>query len=100
MVMSGEDVKFVENYSIKVIASNCNTEAAKDTSLPSNTYLIKSKKDDEEWYDIVMGLSCDIFDAYYDRFGDVIQSMEWTDGRRNPKLWGVKPKESKKKNGK
>jgi hypothetical protein len=97
MTFTGDDIKIIESYGIKVLANNCQANAAKDKSLPSTTYLVRCQQEDAIWYDIVMGSQYDIFDAYYDTFGDVIKSMKWTEGRINPKLWGIKPKSEKKK---
>jgi len=40
-----------------------------------------------------------VFDAYYDKFGrDVVQSITYTQGRINPKLYGAtKPDDVKRK---
>ncbi len=98
MVLSSTDIqKFKDTYSIIVIASNCSTDAAKDSTLPRDAYLVKCVNSEEVWYDIVMGLKPDIFDAYYDTFGNVIKDITWTDGKVNSKLWGNKPKPTAKK---
>jgi hypothetical protein len=34
---------------------------------------------------------------YWDKYREGLQSIKWTDGRVNPKLWGIAPKEAKKK---
>tara|TARA_S200002703_G_scaffold78016_1_gene67195 strand:- start:1016 stop:1312 length:297 start_codon:yes stop_codon:yes gene_type:complete len=94
MVLSSSDVKtFKEKYTVTVIHTNCEPAAAKDKSLPRNSYLVKCENSEEVWYDIVMGSNSDVFDAYYDTFGNVIKLMDWTDGNVLPKLWGnTKPK--------
>lgn len=98
MVLAGEDIQFLQTYGIKILISNCEPSAAKDKSLPRNTYLVKCVNEDDQWYDIVMGCRFDIFDAYYDRFGNVIKKMSWTEGTINPKMWGEpKPKVETKK---
>lgn len=98
MVLSTSDVKkFKDKYQVNVLHTNCDVSASEDKNLPRNSYLVTCENEGEVWYDIVMGLSADIFDAYYDTFGDVIRKLSWTSGTINPKLWGVKPKESNKK---
>lgn len=99
-VLKTEDVaRFRSKYGVTVIHINCDPTSAKDKSLPTNSYLVKLQDEDGEWFDIVMGSRSDIFDAYYDSFGHCMKRMEWTDGTRNPKLWGEinKPKGKKKK---
>lgn len=98
MVLSTADVSnFKENYGVTVIHTNCQPISAKDRTLPRNSYLLLLQKDEEVWYDIVMGTRSAIFDAYYDLFGDVMKRMEWTEGTINPRIWGSQPKESKKR---
>ncbi len=79
-----------------VIQTNCTPEAAKDKSLPRDTYLVTYGDDGVEKYDIVQGLKLDIFDQYWDKYRD-FRGMEWTEGTVNPKMWGYSPKENKKK---
>lgn len=96
MVLSSPQVQtFKQTYSVIVIHTNCELSAADDSSLPRNSYLVKCDKDGDLWYDIVMGLKPDIFDAYYDTFGNVIKDICWTNGKIHPKLWGNKKKKSK-----
>lgn len=98
MTLSTEDVKlFRSKYGVTVIHANCDPDAAEDKSLPSNSYLVTLHQEDEHWCDIVMGPASDIFDAYYDSFGGVVKSMGWTQGTRNPKLWGESNKTKSKK---
>jgi hypothetical protein len=97
MNLSTADVnQFKKVYSVIVIVTNCEPSAAKDKTLPRNSYLIKCEKEETLWYDIVMGFQVDIFNAYYDKYGDVIKSMTWTEGSILPKLWGYQQKESSK----
>lgn len=88
---------FRQKYGITVIATNVSEEAAKDKSLPVDSYLLTLESDGEVWKDIVKGIKVKIFDAYYDTFGHCMKSMEYTDGTISAKLWGIKAKESKKK---
>ncbi len=98
MVLSSSDIqKFKDTYSVIVIAANCSADASEDNTLPRNSYLVKCVNPEEVWYDIVMGLKPDIFDAYYDTYGDVVKNIAWTNGKVNPKLWGNKPKPTSKK---
>ena len=100
MTFNSEQIKRLENYMIKIIVQNCTPEAAKDPSLPRDSYLLRLDNGEDQWYDVVRGLQGNIFDAYYDTFGHCIQSMEWTDGKIPAKLWSNMqdgPSEAKKK---
>tara|TARA_Y100001970_G_scaffold10621_1_gene12514 strand:- start:216 stop:533 length:318 start_codon:yes stop_codon:yes gene_type:complete len=85
-----------------IIKTGCSPDAADDKTLPTNAYLLELKKDDETWFDIVMGESVGIFDTYYDMFGNVMQKMSYTKGTRSPATFNnplspLKPRPKKKK---
>ena len=88
---------FKQKYGITVIATNVSEEAAKDKSLPVDSYLLTLESDGEVWKDIVKGVKVKIFDAYYDTFNYCMKNMVYTDGTISAKLWGIKSKETKKK---
>lgn len=81
---------------INIISPNCDPSAAKDSSLPRDSYLVTYGDTSEQKYDIVQGLQSDIFDHYWDKYRDV-RGIKWTDGKVNPKMWGYVPNEKKKK---
>ena len=81
---------------INIIHTNCDPSAAQDNSLPRDSYLVTYGDDAEESYDVVQGLQSDIFDHYWDKYRDV-RGMKWTDGKANPKMWGYKAPDSKKR---
>lgn len=81
---------------INIIHTNCDPSAAQDSSLPRDSYLVTYGVNDEEKYDIVQGLQVDIFDEYWDKYRD-FRGMQWTEGKCNPKMWGYKAPDSKKR---
>lgn len=82
-----------------IIHKDCNPSLSKDKSLPINSYIVTYIVKDIKKYDIVQaGSFVEVFDNYYDEYGKgSIQSIKWTDGRVNPKVYGYSPKESKRK---
>ena len=92
MNLNDQQIEVINSYGCKVIYTGCTKESAKDKSLPNNAYLLTLKKGEETWHDIVMGPRSDIFDAYYDMFGDVMKRMDYAEGTRNPKLWNLDKK--------
>ena len=83
------------------IKTGCTPDAADDKTLPTNAYLLELKKDNETWFDIVMGEAVGVFDTYYDLFGDVMQKMTYTKGTRQPATFNnpmnpIKPRKKKK----
>lgn len=84
---------------MNIIHKDCDPSLSKDKHLPINSYIVFYILNDEKKYDIVQasGFS-EVFDCYYDEYGkNSIQSIKWTDGTINPKMYGCRPKESKKK---
>ncbi len=85
---------------MKIIATDCNIEAANDTSLPYTAYLVEYKSEGYTKYDIVMSnKQSEIFDHYYDKYKKDLIRFTQTSGKINPKLW-QDPKEKKAKKGK
>jgi len=83
---------------IRVIHSDCDPSNSQDRSLPSNAYLVEYLQDGATHFDIV---SCqkrvDIFDEYWDKYRKDLINITQTEGRINPKLWGYKAPDDKKK---
>ena len=83
---------------IKVIHTDCDANLAKDTSLPNNSCLVIYIENNKRKYDIVMSSKMVlIFDEYYDRYKENLISIIYTEGRVNPRMWGVEVKGDKKK---
>lgn len=83
---------------LKILHQDCNPELANDRSLPYNAYLVNYEDDGVVKYDLVLcNKKLDIFDYYWDKYREGLKSFKQSEGRINPKLWGVQVKESKKK---
>jgi len=86
------------NYGCDVLLQDITIDKAKDSSFPNDAYLIWYLVDDEERLDLVRGTRVRIFDMYYDKYGPgAVQKIDFGYGRTNPKLWGYKQPEKKKK---
>lgn len=87
-------------YSTELLVENCGPIELNDKSYPLDAYLVIYKNSDGEIQkDLVRSSKkVNIFDMYYDKFGPgALISIEFGPGTVNPKLWGSKPPESKKK---
>jgi hypothetical protein len=85
-------------YGCEILLEKTTLDKAKDTSYPNDAYLIWYYADDEECIDLVRGSRSRIFDMYYDKLGSgSIKKIDFGYGRTNPKLWGIKQPEKKKK---
>ena len=85
-------------YGCEIPHERCEKQDAKNKQLPLDSYLVTYVIDGSTLYDIVKtSKRVSVFDMYYDKFGNCIKSIEWTDGRVSPKLWGYKPPQTKKR---
>lgn len=85
-------------YGCEILLEKTTLEKAKDSSFPSDAYLIWYTLNGENYLDLVRGSRIRIFDMYYDRYGTgVVKKIDFGYGRVNPKLWGYKQPESKKR---
>jgi hypothetical protein len=94
-----EKEKINSVYGCELIHEKATDEQVKDKSLPNDAYLIYYEVEGESFVDVCRGRKrVDIFDLYYDKFGSkAIKKIDFGHGRTNPRLWGYKPTESKKK---
>ena len=85
---------------MKILFENCDPDKAEDRTLPNNSFLVEYKVDEGavSSYDIAAAAKqSEIFDHYYDKYKKGFVTMNQTEGRINPKLYGVKPPETKKR---
>ena len=86
-------------YGCQILLQNTTLEVAKDSSFPSDAYLIWYEVDGDTRMDLCRtSKRIHLFDLYYDKFGPgSIKKIDFGYGRTNPKLWGYKQPEKKKK---
>ena len=83
---------------IKIINENCERELANDRSLPYNAYLVTYEVDAVMAYDLIISdKKMDIFDYYWDKYREGLKGWKQSEGRVNPRNWGNKPTEEKKR---
>ena len=83
---------------MKIINENCERELANDRTLPYNAYLVTYEVDAVMAYDLVISdKNMDIFDYYWDKYREGLKGWKQSEGRVNPRLWGNKQPEKKKK---
>ena len=86
------------NYGCEILLEKTTVETAKDSSFPNDAYLIWYNLDGKDHIDLVRGTRVRIFDMYYDKYGPgAVQKIDFGYGRTNPKLWGYKQPDKKKK---
>ena len=87
------------DYDCQILLEKTTHEIANDKSFPTDARLIRYIVDGVEHMDLTRcGKVSRMFDMYYDRYGKgSVQRIGFGYGSINPKLWGNKPKETKKK---
>jgi len=86
-------------YGCQILLEKTTLEKAKDKSFPNDARLIWYIVDGVEYMDLTRcGKVSKLFDMYYDRYGKgAIQRIDFGYGRTNPKLWGYKQPDKKKR---
>lgn len=85
-------------YGCEVLLEKTTLAKAKDSSFPTDAYLIWYELRGTEHIDLVRGSRIRIFDMYYDKYGPgSIKKIDFGYGRVSPKLWGYKQPEKKKR---
>ena len=86
------------SYGCDILLERTTLAKAKDPSFPSDAYLVWYNFNGETHIDLTRGTRVRIFDMYYDKYGPGgIQKIDFGYGRTNPKLWGYKQPDKKKK---
>ena len=87
------------DYSCQILQEKTTLEAANDKSLPNDARLIYYIVDGVQYIDLTRcKKTVQLFDMYYDKYGPgAVQRIEFGYGQVNPKLWGYKKPDEKKK---
>lgn len=93
-----EKKEIPSRYGCDLLFERTTLQQIKDPSLPSDAYIVIYCVNDETFMDLCRGKKVNIFDMYYDKFGPgSVQKIDWGYGKVNPRLWGYKVSEGKKK---
>jgi hypothetical protein len=93
-----EKANIPSRYGCQILLEKCSLNQLKDPSFPSDAYIITYQLNGEKYMDLCRGSKVKIFDLYYDKFGPgCILKIDFGYGRVNPKIWGFKKKEGKKR---
>jgi hypothetical protein len=86
-------------YGCEIILEKTTIEKAKNPSFPNDAYLIWYLDEGKEYVDLTRcHKKVQLFDMYYDKYGaGAVQKIDFGYGRVNPKLWGYKQPEKKKR---
>ena len=87
------------DYSCQILQEKTTLEAANDKTLPNDARLVWYVVNGVEYIDLTRcRKTVELFDMYYDKYGKgAVQRIDFGYGQVNPKLWGYKSKDKKKK---
>jgi len=101
MAEYGQEGKTItpSDYGCQILQEKTTLEAANDKSLPNDARLIWYVVDGVEYIDLTRcRKTVELFDMYFDKYGKgAVQRIDFGYGTVNPKLWGYKSKDKKKK---
>jgi hypothetical protein len=86
-------------YGCQILLEKTSVEKAKDSSFPNDAYLIWYIANGKQYIDLTRcNRKVNLFDMYYDKYGPgAVQRIDFGYGRVNPRIWGYKQPEKKKK---
>jgi hypothetical protein len=86
-------------YGCQILLEKTTLDKAKDASFPNDAYLIWYIVEGKQHVDLTRcKRKVNLFDMYYDRYGPgAVQKIDFGYGRTNPRLWGAKQPEKKKR---
>ena len=86
----------MESTKVKLVREKCDLKSAEDKKLPTDSFIVTYKFNDEVKYDIVRAKAVvDVFDFYYDKYKNV-KSIQYGSGTIPPNRFGLKPPPKKK----
>lgn len=87
------------SYGCEILLEKTTLQQVKDPSFPTDAYLVTYICNGEECLDLCRGgKKVSIFDFYYDKYGPgSVKRIGWGYGKVNPRAWGYKQPERKKK---
>jgi hypothetical protein len=84
-------------YGCEILVENGSYVEVCNKEVPNDAYIIKYLVDDKICFDLTRGSKLRLFDMYWDKFRENLKDIDYGYGRINPKLWGIKTPEKKKR---
>jgi hypothetical protein len=84
-------------YGCEIMIENGSYAEVCTKDVPNDAYIIKYMVEDKICFDLTRGGKLKLFDMYWDKFRENLKSIDWGYGRHNPKTWGYKSPEKKKR---
>ena len=93
-----EEPKFdASEYSCEILLEKTTVESSRDKKFPTDAFNVTYSVEGTDYLDVTRSSKkSNIFDMYYDRYGNVKKIDYWY-GSINPSHWGYKKPEKRKK---
>tara|TARA_R100000742_G_C4172752_1_gene10464 strand:+ start:144 stop:506 length:363 start_codon:yes stop_codon:yes gene_type:complete len=89
--------KLKEKYGTEILVENGSSEEVNTSQAPTDAYIIQYVYDGKVCSDLTRGSKIKLFDMYWDKFKEGLQSIEYGRGSVKPNLWGYQTPPKKKK---
>ena len=77
-----------EKYGSEIIVENGSYEDVSTSQAPTDAYVVKYVHEDKICFDLTRGTKVKLFDMYWDKFKEGLQSIEYGRGTVKPSVWG------------
>ena len=94
---SAEKETCKSRYGCEILIENGSYADVRTKEAPNDARIVKYLVDEKVCYDLTRGTTVRLFDMYWDKFRENLKSIDFGYGRVNPKLWGYKAPESKRR---
>lgn len=84
-------------YGCDILVENGSYTDVCTKEAPNDAYIVKYIVEDKICFDLTRGARVRLFDMYWDKFRENLSSIEFGYGRVNPKLWGYRAPQKKKR---
>lgn len=84
-------------YGCEILIQNGSYSDVSTSEVPNDSYIVKYMINDKICFDLTRGTKMRLFDMYWDKFRENLKSIDFGCGKYNPKTWGYKAPEKKKR---
>ena len=84
-------------YGSEIIVENGSYEDVSTSQAPTDAYVVKYVHEDKICFDLTRATKVKLFDMYWDKFKEGLQSIEYGRGSVKPSVWGYQAPVKKKK---
>lgn len=84
-------------YGCDILVENGSYTDVCTKEAPNDAHIVKYIVDEKICFDLTRGTRSKLFDMYWDKFRENLKSIDWGNGKLNPKTWGYQGPKTKKR---